>query len=221
MRSIKIITLTATFLFSGVLLYAQPTETSIMIDNANRSAVTITIDQPDNITGDALQQRLEHSGLKDKPKNGIMSFKGVVLSEISAEKIDLYTKVEKGPNNSSVVYIAVSRGYNNFTNGPADSAITQNVKTFLLSFVKDANDRSADVGISNRINDVNKDQKAYQKLLDEQGDLQKKKTKIENRLLEIQNELDMRTVELNKKKTGVEDARAKRKRSGTSNTISQ
>ncbi len=210
MKYLKIVALALPALFSGSVLLAQPTETSVTIDNTNRHAVSITIDQPDNITGDALRQRLEHAGLKDKVKNGVMSFKGIVLSEISPETIDLYTKVEKGPNNSSIVYIAVSHGYNNSTNGASDSAITQNVKTFLVSFVKDANDRSADVGIANRINDVNKDQKAYQKLLDEQGDLIKKKAKIDTRLLEIQTELDQRTTELIKKKTGVEDARTKR-----------
>ncbi len=180
------------------------------IENANRKAVTITIGQPDNITEDALQLRLEHAGLKDIAKSGVMSFKGVILSEISTEKVDIYTKVEKGPNNSSVVYMSVSRGYNNPVDDAADRAITENIKTFLLSFVKDANDRSADVGITNQIHDVNKDQKAYQKLLDEQHDLQKKKSTIENRLADIQNELDQRTVEMNKKKLAVEDAKAKR-----------
>lgn len=210
MKYLKIASLTLLSLFPGFALLAQPAETSVMIDNANRKAVSITIDQPDNITGDALRLRIQHAGLKDNVKNGVMSFKGIVLSDISPETIDLYTKVEKGPNNSSIVYMAVSRGYNNSSNSAADSAITQNVKAFLVSLVKDANDRSVDVGISNRINDVNKDQKAYQKLLDEQSDLTKKKAKIDTRLLEIQNELDMRTTELNKKKTGVEDARAKR-----------
>jgi hypothetical protein len=46
--------------------------------------------------------------------------------------LDIYTKVEEGPNNSSVVYMAVSKGYDNFAS-VADSAITQNVKAFLES----------------------------------------------------------------------------------------
>ena len=210
MRHIKIIVLTAATFFAGMMVYGQATEASVMIENANRKAVTITIGQPDNITEDALQLRLEHAGLKDIAKSGVMSFKGVILSEISTEKVDIYTKVEKGPNNSSVVYMAVSRGYNNPIDDDADRAITENVKTFLLSFVKDANDRFTDVGITNQIHDVNKDQKAYQKLLDEQHDLQKKKSTIENRLADIQNELDQRTVEMNKKKLAVDDAKAKR-----------
>jgi uncharacterized protein YPO0396 len=153
---------------------------------------------------------MARSGLKEKAKNGIVKYTGVTLSEISPDKVDIYTKVEKGPNNSSVVYMAVSKGYNNFTNNASDSLITQNVKIFLQAFVKDAANHSADVGISNQINDVNKDEKKYQHLLDEQKDLQKKKANIDTRLIEIQNELNVRAASIEKKKTGVEDAKAQK-----------
>jgi len=210
MRYIKIILLSSVTLFTGTALYAQARDASVMIDKENRNAVMITIDQPEKITNEALQQRMERSGLKEKEKKGIVSFKGVTLSEISPDKVDIYTKVEAGPNNSSVVYMAVSRGYNNFTNTTVDSNITQNVKTFLESFVKDAATYSADVGIKNQINDVIKDEKKYQRLLEEQRDLQKKKLNIDNRLAEIQNELSVREDGINKKKSGVEDAKVKR-----------
>ena len=210
MRHIKTILLASATLFTGTLLLAQARDASVMIDKENRNAVMITIDQPEKITYDALQQRMERSGLKEKEKKGIVSYKGVTLSEISPDKVDIYTKVETGPNNSSVVYMAVSRGYNNFTNTTVDSNITQNVKTFLESFVKDAATHSADVGIGNQIKDVNKDEKNYQRLLDEQRDLQKKKLNIDNRLAEIQNELNVREEGINKKKSGVEDAKVKR-----------
>src|ERR1700722_1508262 len=113
MKNLKITALTFFTLLSGTLMYGQARDASVMIDNENRSAVMITIDQPEKITGDALQQRLERSGLKDKARNGVLRYKGVILSEISPDKVDIYTKVEQGPNNSSVVYMAVSRGYNN------------------------------------------------------------------------------------------------------------
>jgi hypothetical protein len=210
MKHIKIIMLTAASLFSGIFLYGQAREASVMIDKENRNAVMITIDQPEKITRDALNQRLERSGLKERPRNGVVSYKGVTLSEISPDKVDIYTKVEEGPNNSSVVYMAVSRGYNNFTNSSVDSTITENVKTFLQSLVKDANYHSADVGIKNQIKDVVKDEKSYQRLLDEQRELQKKKAEIESRLAEILNELNAKEQGINKKKSGVEDAKAKR-----------
>ena len=204
------IALTSAILISVVFTYGQARDGSVMIDNANRNAELITINQPVKVAVDALQQRLERSGLKEKGKDNVWSYKGVILSEISPDKVDIYTKVEQGPNNTSVVYMAVSRGYNNFTNSAADSTITQNVKAFLESFIRNADERSADVAISNQINDVNKDQKAYDKLLDEQGDLQKKKTKIDNRLAEIQTELATRRETMTKKKADIEDAKARR-----------
>jgi hypothetical protein len=210
MRPINRIALTFAILISAVCTYGQAREGSVMIDNANHNAELITINQPVKVAVDALQQRLERSGLKEKGKDNVWAYKGVILSEISPDKIDIYTKVEQGPNNTSVVYMAVSRGYNNFTNSAADSTITQNVKAFLESFIKNADERSADVGISNQINDVNKDQKAYDKLMDEQGDLQKKKTKIENRLTEIQTELATRQEAITKKKADIEDAKSRR-----------
>jgi hypothetical protein len=204
-----ILVISSTF-FLNILVKGQALDASVMIDNQNHNAVMISIEQSEKITGDALQERMARSGLKEKAKNGIVKYAGVTLSEISPDKVDIYTKVEKGPNNSSVVYMAVSKGYNNFTNSASDSLITQNVKIFLQAFVKDAANHSADVGISNQINDVNKDEKKYQHLLDEQKDLQKKKANIDTRLTEIQNELNVRAASIEKKKTGVEDAKAQK-----------
>ena len=181
-----------------------------MIDKENRNAVMITIEQPEKITSDALEQRLGRSGLKEKERKGMVRYKGVTLSEISPDKVDIYTKVEAGPNNSSVVYMAVSKGYDNLTNTTVDSNITQNVKTFLESFVKDADTHSADIGISKQIKDVTKDEKSYQRLLDEQKDLQKKKVNIETRLIEIENEINSKKSGIDKKKSEVEDAKIKR-----------
>ncbi len=128
--------LTLAAIFSTICMYGQARDGSVMIDNANRNAEMISINQPVKVAVDALQQRMERSGLKEKGKDNVWSYKGVVLSEISPDKIDIYTKVEQGPNNTSIVYMAVSRGYNNFTNSGADSVITQNIKTFLESFIK-------------------------------------------------------------------------------------
>ena len=70
MRYIKIILLSSATLFAGTALYAQARDASVMIDKENRNAVMITIDQPEKITNEALQQRMERSGLKEKEKKG-------------------------------------------------------------------------------------------------------------------------------------------------------
>ncbi|MEO8405109.1 MAG: hypothetical protein ABI480_10950 [Chitinophagaceae bacterium] len=210
MKNIKTILLSSSTFFCVLSADGQTTNASVMIDNENRNAVTVAIDQPEKITSAALLQRMAKSGLKEKTKNGITRYKGVTLSEISPDKVDIYTKVEKGPNNSSIVYMSVSMGYNNFTTSVADSAITQHVRDFLEAFIKDAAYYSADAGISTQMSDVAKDEKIYQQLLDEQRDLQKKKSVIESKLVDIQNEINARAEMIQKKKSGVEDAKVKR-----------
>ena len=210
MKQIRTLLFSTVTLLSGIAMYGQAKDASVMIDNENRNAVMITIDQPEKITSEALKQRMERSGLKERARNGVVKYKGVTLSEISKDRVDIYTKVEKGPNNSSVVYMAVSRGYNNFTNTLVDSNITQNVKTFLQSFVKDADYHSSDVAISNQTADINSDEKAFQRLLNEQNDLQNQKSNIDKRLLEIQNELLLKRENIDKKKSGLEGTKEKR-----------
>ncbi len=210
MKQIKIILLGAVSLLSGMFIYAQASDASVMINNENHHAVMIPIDHPEKDAREALKLRLERSGLKEKVKNGVARYRGVILSEISPDKVDIYTKVEAGPNNSSVVYMAVSRGYNNFTSSGADSSITQKVKTFLQSFVMDADNHSADLGITSQLDDISKNEKKYQQLLDEQADLKKKKSTIDSRLLEIQNNLTLEKENIDKKKTTLQDARYKR-----------
>lgn len=210
MKQVKIVLLSTMSLLSGMFLHGQARETSVVIEKENHHAIMIQVDQPEKDAREALKLRLERSGLKEKLRNGVVKYKGVTLSEISPDKLDIYTKVEEGPNNSSVVYMAVSKGYNNFTNSMTDSSITQNVKTFLQSFLMDARNYSADIGITNQVNDIGKDEKNYQQLLDEQGDLQKKRSAIDNRLLEIQNDLYIKKENIDKKKITLRDAKVKR-----------
>lgn len=210
MKNRRFIVLTSILLLPSVLVFCQARETSVMIDKENRNAVSIAVPQNKDVSTDALQQRLQRAGLKEKPMKGIAIYKGVVLSEISPDKLDIYTKVEEGPNNSSVVYMAVSKGYNNFTNSGSDSVLTDKVKTFLESFVPDASNFSAELGISGQMEDLKKLEKSGQRLTDEQKDLQKKKTNLENRLREIDNELRLNNEQIEKKKSELEEAKTKR-----------
>lgn len=208
----KLFLATALLLACGYAM-AQAIPVSTMIEKENRNAVMIVINQPVKITTEALQNKLQRSGLNEKVKRGAASYKGVVLSEISSEKIDIYTKIEKAPNNTSNVYMAVSKGYNNFTNAVADSVITLKTIEFLNSFVKDADNHFADMDITNQMEDVSKSEKEYQKLLDEQNSLEKKKTDITTRLEAVQLQIATLKSSMDKQKIAVEDS--KTKRSGT------
>jgi peptidoglycan hydrolase CwlO-like protein len=106
--------------------------------------------------------------------------------------------------------MAVSKGYDNFANGTTDSLLIANIKTFLESFIKDADYHSADIGIGAQQEEVTKDEKAYQQLVNEQQELQKKVRTMEGRIQEIQNELTAKRDSIDKKKAMLELAKGKR-----------
>jgi hypothetical protein len=210
MKQIKTMMLSAMALLGGVFAYGQASDVSIMLDKENRHAVMIPVQQTEKDAREALKQRLERSGLKAKMKNGVTVYKGVTLSEISGDKVDVYTKVEGGPNNTSLVYMAVSRGYNNFTNSKEDTTITTNVKNFLQSFVGDAGNYTEDLGITNQMAELSKNEKNYQQLLNDQERLTKERASIDEKILKVQNELTVAKEGIEKMKVSLQEAKTKR-----------
>ena len=59
MKKLKTLLLSAAIFFSAHSIFAQATPVSTMIEKVNRNAVMIVINQPVNITTDALEQKLE------------------------------------------------------------------------------------------------------------------------------------------------------------------
>lgn len=208
-KNIKI-WLTSVALFSTLLATGQARDVSLKIDKENRNAVTISVPQTEDITRSALRQQLEKSGLKKKTRNGIDRYSGVVLSELSSDKMDIYTKVEKAINEGSNVYIAVSRGYNNFTNQADDSIITENVKTFLVNFSQQAGNYASDLAIADQIRTVEKEERALQQLKNERSELQGKKAMIDNRLAEIERELIAKETTIEQQQNEIKSAKVKR-----------
>src|SRR5271168_4953857 len=80
MKKLSNFLLTAGCLLSSVLVFAQATPVSTLIEKENRNAVMIEIKQPVDITIDALQQKLQRAGLNEREKKGTAIYKGVVLS---------------------------------------------------------------------------------------------------------------------------------------------
>lgn len=204
----KNIILVIVVLVLSITMYAQATIESIIIQKQNRNAVKLYIDQSEEITADALDVKLSRSGLDGKRKKGVTIYKGVTLSEISTTKLDIYTSVRK-QGIGSVVYMAASKGYDNFTS-PEDTGITNNIVVFLNNFIADAKYRSVDVDLTEQKNNIEKEEKNYQKLLDEQKDTEKKKSEAEVKLLQLQNELTAKQLVIDKLKSDLETLKAKR-----------
>jgi hypothetical protein len=210
MKIINTVPFFAATLLWGAVTQGQARDGMLKIGNENMQAVTITINQPVKITVDALNDRLQRSGLKAKARRGITTYNRVILSDISPDPLDIYTKVEKAGDNNSIISMAVSRGFIEFTKNKADSTITANIKEYLESFVNESDHFSADTDINNHINDLNKEEKMYQQLLNEEAELNKRKSELDSKLNEIGRELRLKEEKITKKKADLEIARVKR-----------
>ena len=198
-------------IFMGILsASAQSTEGSVTIDKTNRNALILNLNQPEAVTRAALTKRMDRAGLNGKASSGYTKYSGVTFSEISRDKVDIYTMVKKAPNDGSIIYMAVSRGYDNFISSTNDSATSANTRVFLNSMVAEADNQFTTNTITANTAEINKDEKKYKTLVNEQSSLQKRRAEIDNRLIEIEKELSARSEELTKKKNGLEDLKTKK-----------
>jgi hypothetical protein len=80
-----------------------------------------------------LEQKLAAAGLtKSSGKNGYRVFRGVVWSDVSTNKVDMYYKI-KGNKKKAKVYMLVSKGYDNFVSSANDAGIAGNITSVLQS----------------------------------------------------------------------------------------
>lgn len=193
-----------------VTAFSQATEGSVTIDKTNRTALMLNVNRPESVTRAALSKRMDRAGLSGRASSGYTKYSGVTFSEISRDKVDIYTIVDKAPNDASIVYIAVSRGYDNFISSANDSATSANVRVFLNSIIAEADNQFTANTITANTSEINKEEKKYKSLLNEQSALQKKRSEIDNRLVEIEKELSLRSEDIKNKKTGLEDLKAKK-----------
>ena len=210
MKNIKLFLLTTGIIFSSAFLYSQAVITSTEINKEKHDAVMLQINHPESITLDVLQLRFKNKGLSGSSKRGVNTYSDVLLADIAPDKVNIYTKVEKLSNSSSIIYITVSKGDNIFIKQVEDKVVFDNLKTFLNSLIPEADKYSADDDIANKQKDLDKEKKKYENLLDDKKDLEKQKVKLENRLQELAKDIDGKKTEIYNLENSLNDLKANR-----------
>ncbi len=158
-----------TILCTAGFLSAQDVSMSkASISKTERPVIQASYTMPSSIVSDALSEKLKESNIKgsgDKVKGGFRVYKGVSIDEISDEKLDVYTKVS-GKKNNSTLYMAVSRGYDNFVSTETDPELAQKTMAYIKSMMKNVNVALLKQDIVNQakvVNSVTKTQKSEDK----------------------------------------------------------
>jgi len=116
--------------------FGQAISMQVAMGRDNRNGMMVTMDQPADSTIGEVQLMLNHMGPNLCLMNGLGEFKAVRMVNICMDKLDLFIKILATHNNKSVVYMAVSRGYNSKTSKDSDSTITFRLGQLLNAFVK-------------------------------------------------------------------------------------
>ncbi len=92
-------------------------ESTISILKVDQPCVTANYDVSSDILSTAWAAELAKYGIKkgSKVKGGFRKYSGVNIPSISADKIDIYSKISGKKANSTLV-VLVSKGYDNFVN---------------------------------------------------------------------------------------------------------
>lgn len=172
----------------------------ITVNKQEETAVSGEFLFSEEIIQTVLRERLSGLDAKDEKRNGFIVYKGIRITELSPDKLDLYIRIDQAEgkeHDNTVVRLLVSRGYDNFIREGTDQQIIDNLKTFLQSLQSAAEALSLKRNIEAQEELLKKAERRRNDLIDDLAELRKK-------IAKLQNELDEKTVSLNQQQTVVD-----------------
>ena len=173
------------FVIIGFATSAQnATESTINIMKVSHPCVMATYNFSQDLLDETIKGRMESAKVPSPGKSkGFRVYRGVNLPEFGTEKMDIYMKTD-GKKESSICYVAVSRGYDNFMTAKSDSATISAVENWLNTMVAYASANQWRHDIEDQESVTKKCDKAYNSSVVDgkyyQKDLEKLQRKIED-----------------------------------------
>lgn len=165
-------------------------ETTVKIGDFSVAAYTVTINQNDDLTEEAMKARLKEAKLKTKKTDGFLACLGQTFTDISSSPINFYTKVEgqgKKDNRTSVITVAAVSSDINASN---NSSINDNVMLFLENFVTYVSKYEAKGNLEIAQKNLKKAQKTYQSAQSDKEKLEKNIKSSQEKIVDKRKEIE-------------------------------
>ncbi len=157
-------------------------EEIVRINKQNQNAFTASYDVDKDVLETAVSDYFSKINLgRSKSYKGYNRYEEAVWSEISPDKIDLYSKVD-GRNNTSNLTLLVSKGYDNYVTTMSDEEMAIRIKTFLNNFMQYTYEAQNDADIKLSEEALKKAEKDFDKIVKDGENLVKDKEKIEKEI---------------------------------------
>ncbi len=177
-------------------------------------AVLTEVPQSASITEDAIKQKLSQLGYNGKETKGVYVFKAIRIPEISDETFDVLLSIERKSRkekDASIVYFAVSRGYENYVKADDDPVLVSKIKQYCLNFLPWAEAQALEVDIKNQEDKVKSSEKKLQDYQDDSESLQKKLKKLQDDIEENKKNIEKQKADVENQRKALEILKGKRK----------
>jgi peptidoglycan hydrolase CwlO-like protein len=218
------------FLFAAVLLhltalaaFSQSVSKTITFRDQLRPALQLSLPNESKTADQTILSKLKETGYKPEKSGNFMNkknkqdgfylFSGVVLPELTNQKLDLYFKVDDVNNNTtdrSAVTLMVSKGYENFVSQENDSATFNAAQNFLNSFTNQTEMYAIAAQIEDKKKELASSEKKWEDLRNKQEEGRTKIAQLEADLKNWQQEEADRRKDVDAQRTALSDLEAKR-----------
>lgn len=211
------------FFFAGLITASsQATFTTITIDQKVQPGLVLELPNNTDVAEGTILQKLKETGYSPETKgklfwkknklHGFYVFNGIQLPALDNQKLDMYFKVEpksKTQKDQSIIYLLVSKGYDNFISPEADSATFVAATAFLDDFVAGTASYRLNLDIEEQEKVVKKAEKKLADLQDDDKSLVKKIEDLQADLRNNKNDQQMQEKEIANQKMKLEELKGK------------
>ncbi|HEY0433775.1 MAG TPA: hypothetical protein VGC95_07885 [Chitinophagaceae bacterium] len=205
--------LTAVFLIVAALpALAQSYEGTVTYQKKDERAIITEYPYPASVVEDAIVDKFEKMGFKNKDSKGFLLYKNIVLTEVSSDPADYLIRVDRKnrkDKDQSLVYMIVQKNEQNVIS--SDESITENGKQFLDHLAPDLDAFNLEVQITDQEAAVTKAQKKLKNLQDDQESMEKKIKKLQSDLEANAKDQENQQKEIDKQKQILDSIKGRRK----------
>ncbi len=194
-------------LIVSILLAQQVREENIKFDGKQHPGLVAEIPYPPGVVEDAIRDKMGKEGYKSTPSRGWTIYKGVRLKSLGDDRVDVYVNVERKSRREkdvSEVKILLSRGYDNFVEKSGGHEFVADIHPV-------AEAMALELEIKNQQEMLKKSQKKFDDLVTDSLDLDKRKKKLEEGLLENSRKQSEQKEDIQKQQAILEELRSRRK----------
>jgi hypothetical protein len=219
----KILFAAALLQLTALAAFSQSTSKTITFKDQLRPALQLALPNESKTADQTILAKLKETGYKPEKTGGFMNkknkqegfyiFSGVVLPELTNQKLDLYFKVDDVNNNSterSAVTLMVSKGYENFVSEENDSATFNAAQNFLNSFANKTDMYAIGVQIDDKKKELAVSEKKWQDVRNKQEEGRTKIAQLEADLKNWQQEEADRQKDVDVQRTALNDLETRR-----------